>query len=179
MGQATQRSAKPHIFINGLEDFKMTLPRLAVLEKSLFDKNKKLIEKIDMHFKTVAQSNGQPLNDKRNGRATLNKWERQNDAIRATMKEIEKTKAAIDKERIKIAAVENQALPDCIKSLINDGTLNQWRKYPNRFFVVGIDSARIIYDEKGNKITCSHLSQLKPYEHAMFRDVFIALKKAL
>jgi hypothetical protein len=153
--------------------------RLEILKKSLVKKNDMLSAKFDIHFQTVAEANGQPLNDKRNGRATLNKWERQNDSIRAAQDSIEITKIAIEKENSKIAAVAAQLVPNCIKSLIDNGTLNQWRKRPNRFFVAGVDKARIIYDDKTNKITCSHISGLAPDQFAKFRDVFNSLKKEL
>ena len=51
--------------------------RMQILEQSLEKKNAKLNAKFDEHFSTVALANGQPLNDKRNGAATLAKWERQ------------------------------------------------------------------------------------------------------
>jgi hypothetical protein len=153
--------------------------RLDILKQSLVKKNEIVSAKIDAHFQTVAESNGQPLNDKRNGRSTLNKWERQNDSIRSSISEVKKTEIAIEKELNKIAAVEAQALPDCIKSLIADGTLKQWRKYPNRFFVAGVDKARIVYDDKLNTVAYSYLSGCAADQYPIFRDVFNSLKKNL
>ena len=60
--------------------------RLEILKQSLAKKEQQLNAKIDQHFATVKQANGQPLNDKRNGQATLNKWQRQNEAIRTIQK---------------------------------------------------------------------------------------------
>ena len=66
--------------------------KLEILKQSLEKKEQQLNSKFDQHFATVKQANGQPLNDKRNGQATLNKWERQNEGIRTMQKSIEATK---------------------------------------------------------------------------------------
>ena len=76
-----------------------------ILKNSLVKKEKALDEKFDNHFATVRQANGQPLNDKRNGQATLNKWERQSDSIRTQKASIEKTKRAIEIEEGKVIGV--------------------------------------------------------------------------
>ena len=60
--------------------------KLEILKQSLAKKEEQLNAKFDQHFATVKQANGQPLNDKRNGQATLNKWERQNEGIRTMQK---------------------------------------------------------------------------------------------
>lgn len=127
-----------------------TSKRLNVLIESLSKKEGELDEKIAEHFRTVKQANGQPLNDKRNGRATLAKWEKQNDAIRKTQEGIEKTKRAIEAEQAKIKAVENaqSVTPSVILDLVTSGVLTQWRKHPNTFFVVGVDKARIVWDNQ-------------------------------
>lgn len=90
------------------------------------------------------------MNDKRNGRSTLDKWDRQNDSLRRLQAEIEKTKNAIERERGKIFSVEatKETLPAEILTMVESGTLIQWRKYPNIFFVPGVDKARIIWDER-------------------------------
>ena len=54
--------------------------RLEVLKASLVKKEAELDRRMQAHFDTVKQANGQPLNDKRNGQATLNKWDKQNNA---------------------------------------------------------------------------------------------------
>ena len=51
--------------------------RLDILKNSLAKKEKEFDAKLQNHFDTVKLANGQPLNDKRNGRATINLWERQ------------------------------------------------------------------------------------------------------
>ena len=71
--------------------------KLEILKQSLAKKEQELQRRFDVHFATVKQANGQPLNDKRNGQATLNKWEKQNNAIRNLKDSIEKTKSAIPK----------------------------------------------------------------------------------
>lgn len=49
------------------------MSRLEILQNSLAKKNAVVDAKISNHFATVAQANGQPLNDKRNGAATFKK----------------------------------------------------------------------------------------------------------
>jgi len=124
--------------------------KLEVLKNSLIKKEQILNEKFDNHFATVKQANGQPLNDKRNGRATLNKWERQNWSIRNQKESIEKTKRAIEIEEGKIMDVEqtNTFIPSEILELVEKGQLNQWRKHPTTFFVPDVDKARIVWDNK-------------------------------
>ena len=129
--------------------------RLEILKNSLAKKEQQLNAKFDEHFATVKQANGQPLNDKRNGQATLNKWERQNECIRTLQKSIEATKQAIEKEESKIKGVEhvNTFIPAEILKLVESGDLIQWRKHPHTFFVPGVDKARIVWDEK-RKLVC-------------------------
>lgn len=140
------------------------MSRIEILRKSLEKKETILSQRFDNHFADVARANGQPLNDKRNGRATLNRWDKQSDAIRNAQKEIEKTKNAIEREENKIAHVErvNETLPEYLFKLCADGVLNQWRKHPNTFFVPGVDKVRYYYDEKDGKLYIKYLSQCDP-----------------
>ena len=142
------------------------MTRLDVLKNSLKKKEQQLDEKISDHFETVRQANGQPLNDKRNGQATLNKWERQNDSIRKQAESIEKTKRAIEIEEGKIAGAEraNTSMPPEILALVESGELKQWRKYPNTFFIPGVDKARIIWDSKQKTIAHKYLSSITEQE---------------
>jgi len=128
--------------------------RLEILEASLIKKEASLNAKFETHFDSVRQANGQPLNDKRNGQATLNKWERQNEAIRNQKKSIEKTKNAIEREKNKISGVEyaKETFPACILEMLESGQLIQWRKHPNTFFVKNVDKARICWDDKNKLI---------------------------
>lgn len=136
--------------------------RLEILQQSLEKKQKAIDEKFDRHFADVRQANGQPLNDKRNGRATLNRWEKQSDSIRNAEKELEKTRAALEREQYKVSGVEhiNKMLPKQILDLVNSGVLNQWRKHPNMFFVNGVDKARIIWDLKKKELTYKYLGAI-------------------
>jgi hypothetical protein len=124
--------------------------KLEILIASLEKKEAMFNQKLDDNIATVKQANGQPLNDKRNGRATLNKWESQNNSLKSLQLEIEKTKRAIENETAKIKNVEHtqNILPSQIIDLISEGTLIQWRKYPNMFFVEGVEIARIIWNAK-------------------------------
>lgn len=126
-------------------------PRLEILKKSLKKKEEELSRRLDAHFEDVKKANGQPLNDKRNGQSTLNRWEKQNNAIRSIKESIEKTKNAIEKEQWKINGVNYQNenfIPKEILDLVEKGELIQWRKHPTHFFVPGVDKARIWWDEK-------------------------------
>ena len=140
--------------------------KLEILKNSLAKKEQELQRRFDVHFATVKQANGQPLNDKRNGQATLNKWERQNDAIRTAKESIEKTKRAIEFEEGKIKGVEhvNTFIPKEILELVESGILIQWRKHPHTFFVVGVDKARIVWIEKTKQVAHKFVSEIKEQE---------------
>ncbi len=125
--------------------------RLEILQRSLERKTEAMDAKIGAHFDSVRSANGQPLNDKRNGRTTLAQWDRQNEAIRTIADGIEKTKAAIEREQAAIGRVESAAefLPQPIKREVAAGLLTQWRKHPRAFFVAGVDKARIVLLDDG------------------------------
>ena len=127
--------------------------RLKILKASLAKKEARFDERLQEHFDTVARANGQPLNDKRNGRATLNKWDKQSDALRALKEGIQRTKDAIDREEVKIANASMVALPPYIQRAIDDGLITQWRKFPRFFFVNGVSGGRIVLDEKTGGIS--------------------------
>ncbi len=151
--------------------------RLEILQSSLAKKEKAFNERLQNHFDTVKQANGQPLNDKRNGRATLNKWDRQSDALRNLESSIQRTKDAIEREEMKIALVESVDIPDFMLQAINDGRITQWRKHPRFFFVTGVKHGRIVLDEKTGMIAHRYLSKVSKDEYPIFRDVFNSLKK--
>jgi hypothetical protein len=157
--------------------------RLKILQASLQKKQSKFDDRIQAHWDDVKGANGQPLNDKGSkGRATLNRWEKQNDSLRNIDKEIEKTKQAIEREEDKIAACDSviETLPDCILSMVKDGTLNQWRKHPHVFFVNGASKARIFWDKETKTIAHKYVSQLTDKtEYAIFRDTYNLLRRQL
>ncbi|TXD47347.1 hypothetical protein [Polaribacter sp. IC073] len=144
----------------------MKTKRLEILENSLIKKSTAFDEKLQNHFKTVKQANGQPLNDKRNGQATLNKWEKQNDSLRTLQESIEKTKNAIENEKGKILDVESEKeyFPTVILEMIESGVLIQWRKHPNTLFVNGVDKARIHYDKKKEIVSHKYIKQVTDKE---------------
>ena len=86
--------------------------RLEILHQSLAKKQAAFDKRLQNHFDDVLSANGQPLNDKRNGQATLNRWERQNDGLRTADKEIEKTQRAIEREQAAIDRVNNADIPN-------------------------------------------------------------------
>ena len=136
--------------------------RAQILQNSLAKKEARRDEMIERHFADVRSANGQPLNDKRCGPATMRRWERQNDAIRAQNAEIEKTQNALEREQYKIARVEveNETLPQAILDLVEGGVIHQWRKYPNRFFVPGVQKGRLIWNHKKNALQFSYFAQI-------------------
>ena len=154
--------------------------RLEILENSLVKKENELQRRFDNHFEDVKRANGQPMNDKRNGQATFNRWDKQNEAIRNQKASIEKTKNAIEKEKFKIANVEAQSVPSELQQLIDKGKITQWRKFPNRFFVVGVEKARLVWDEKSKVVAHQYLSAIPNQEqYSIFRDIFNHLNQTL
>ncbi len=156
--------------------------RLEILKKSLAKKEQELQRRLDEHFATVKQANGQPLNDKRNGSATLKKWEKQNDGIRNVQTSIEKTKQAIEIEGNKVLEVElsKKYIPKEILQLVESGELIQWRKYPHTFFVHGVDKARIVWIEKTKQVAHKFLNEIPTIDQRKkFAQVFNLLAKQL
>lgn len=151
--------------------------RLEILKASLAKKEARFDVKIQEHFDTVAMANGQPLNDKRNGRATLNKWDKQSDALRTLQDSIQRTKDAIEREETKIANASLVATPAYIQQAIDEGLITQWRKFPRFFFVNGVSGGRIVLDEKSGAIAHRYLSKVSKEEYPIFRDVFNKLNK--
>lgn len=158
------------------------MSRLEILENSLLKKKQLFDEKLSEHFKTVSKANGQPLNDKRCGASTMRKWDMQNNSLRTLDESIKKTENAIEIEKSKIRGVEltNEEIPNEILDLVKDGTLTQWRKYPNRFFVNGVDKARIIWDLKKKVLKYQYLNQVSDKrQFEKFRDTYNSLNRLL
>jgi hypothetical protein len=156
--------------------------RLEILKNSLSKKQKRFDDAFENHFDDVKSANGQPLNDKRNGTATLNRWERQNNSLRRLKQEIEKTEQAIDREESKQAWVNiiTDELPACIIDRLHNGSLIQWKKHPHIFFVPGVDKARIVYDTDKKIISYNYLSSITCKEqYNKFADAFNTLKKEI
>lgn len=151
--------------------------RLEILRSSLAKKEARFNERLQNHFDTVKQANGQPLNDKRNGRATLNKWDKQSDALRTLESGIQRTKAAIEREEMKVASASSVSIPAFMQKAIADGLITQWRKFPRFFFVTGVKHGRIVLDEKTGLIAHRYLSKVSKEEYPLFRDAFNSLNK--
>lgn len=137
---------------------------------------------VSAHFADVKQANGQPLNDKRCGRTTLSRWERQDRAIANQQKEIEKTKRAIEREESKANDIKHvtEMLPTEIVELIKDGTLRQWGKHPNILFVDGVEKARLIYDFKKKQIMHKYTRLIQDNEqYKNFAQIFNSLSKQI
>lgn len=154
--------------------------RLEILEASLAKKEAELQRRFDNHFGTWKQTNGQPMNDKRGGGAFFRKIDKQNDAIRNMQASIQKTKDAIDREKGKIKYTNSVKIPKQLKALVDSKQLNQWRKHPNRFFVPGVEKARMVWDEKTKKLSHQFVKSIPNQEQfAKFRDMYNSLHKEL
>ena len=153
--------------------------RLDVLKQSLTKKKALFDSRLEGHFASVKQANGQPLNDKRNGQATLDRWNRQNEALKNIQAGIETTKQAIEREESKIAAVDAVAIPEAIRKMLDAGELLQWRKHPNRFFVPGVDRARIVWDDEKKVVAHQYLREVPADQYPKFRDTFNQLRRAI
>jgi broad specificity phosphatase PhoE len=156
--------------------------RLDILRSSLQKKEVAFNEKLEQHIQSVKQANGQPLNDKRNGQATLNAWERQNQSLRNLNNGIEKTKTAIENESylIEWKLQQREKLPVAIVDLMDAGELTQWLKHPSTFFVTGVEKARIIWDEKKKEVSHKFTNAITDKDQwKKFARTFNNLKAAL
>ncbi|HDH2537478.1 TPA: hypothetical protein PIY03_000898 [Salmonella enterica subsp. enterica serovar Oranienburg] len=151
--------------------------RLEILKASLAKKEALFNDRLQQHFDTVKEANGQPLNDKRNGRATLNKWEKQSEGLRNIESSIQRTKDAIEREEMKIALTEQVSIPSYMQEAIDAGLITQWRKHPRFFFVTGVKHGRIVMDEETGMIAHRYLSKVSKEEYPTFRDVFNKLNQ--
>ena len=158
------------------------MSRLDILKSSLLKKEEKFNAMVSAHFADVKQANGQPLNDKRCGHATINRWDRQDKSIANQQKEIEKTKRAIEREESKANGIKHvtEMLPTESVELIKDGILRQWGKYPNIFFVDGVEKARLIYDFKKKQIMHKYTRLIQDKEqYKKFAQIFNSLSKQI
>jgi hypothetical protein len=155
--------------------------RLEVLKASLQKKQDRLAALFKVHFEAVKQANGQPLNDKRNGQATMSKWERQSEAIRNAQTDLAKTALAIEREEGKLCRIETakETLPRPILDALEAGEIVQWVKHPHTFFVPGVDKARIVWMPKKSAVAHKFYSEAAPEQKKRFEDVYNNLFKML
>lgn len=151
--------------------------RLEILKASLAKKQTLFDQRLQEHFDTVKEANGQPLNDKRNGRATLNKWEKQSEGLRNIESSIHRTKDAIEREEMRIALAESVSIPVYMQEAIDEGLITQWRKHPRFFFVTGVKHGRIVLNEETGTIGYRYLNKISKEEYPTFRDVFNKLNQ--
>lgn len=146
--------------------------RLNILKNSLIKKQAQFDSKFKSHMDDVKTANGQPLNDKRDGRKTIARWDKQNESLRNLDASIKKTEEAIDKEESKLAYVSLFKVPDCLAGFLADGKITQWKKHPNFYFVNGVEKARIHVLDNG-KISHRYVNEIPNQEqYAIFRDLF-------
>lgn len=159
------------------------MSRLDILKASLEKKQAKFNRKLNEHFADVKRTNGQPLNDKRNGYSTMKRWDKQNDALFNMQKEIERTQIAVEREESRIRCIidrNKNSMPEEIQELIDNGTLKQWGKYPHIMFVEGVDKARMIWDSKKRMIMHKFVSSITDTEQRKkFARIYNSLNTAI
>lgn len=156
--------------------------RLKILEGSLEKKRSLFDDKLKAHFADVKRANGGPVNDKRNGQATFRRWDRQNETLRNIQESIKRTEASIEYEKGKILEVQEvkKKLPGAILSRVDTGVLQQWRKYPNTFFIDGVDKARICWNSKKNQISHKYSSSITDKDQwQLFARTFNSIKSEI
>lgn len=128
------------------------MKRLDILKNSLEKKQASFNEKLSIHMDDVKGAMGEPMAGHRGGEKVLRRWDKQHKSLKTLDESIDRTKRAIEREESKSAGVERskETVPKIFFDLVEQGVLNQWRKHPNIFFVVGVDKARIGWDEKKN-----------------------------
>ena len=153
--------------------------RLDVLQKSLLKKNERLDELFNSHFASVKSANGQPLNDKRNGQATLNKWEKQDEMIRNQKESIHKTLRAIEIEESIIKRVDDFEIPTYLTAYIESGEITQWHKHPRMFFVKGGGKARIVLLKDGAGVGYRGLDKSSSEERTVFAKTYNKIQEII
>jgi hypothetical protein len=145
-------------------------------------KEDELNRRFDNQFEHQRKTNGQPMNDKRNGRAWFNKKDKLDQAIGKQMEEIEKSKAYIKRLEERVAFLEKweKELPAPLLEATLAGRLNQWKRHPRMFFVEGVEKARIVWNSDTKTIGATYVKQIPSKEqYAIFRDTFNGLRKEL
>lgn len=156
--------------------------RIYILKESLRKKENNFFGKLDELYKDVKRTNGQPLNDKKGGDKTFKRWGKYNSQLEKIENEIERTKEAIEREESKNKLVEKEKnnFPNPILTLINEGVLKQWRKYPHILFVEGVEKGRIIWDKDKKLVFHKFFSQIKDVEgKRKFMQIYNYLNKKI
>lgn len=123
--------------------------RLEILNNSLTKKQKIFNDLFIAHTEEVKKAQGEPLRGHRRGNKILKTWEKTAQRLTIKLKEIKKTQRAIDREKYKGKKKEKALMKHQphIKKMIEDGILSVWRKHERIAFVVGVDRARIYFEE--------------------------------
>ena len=156
-----------------------TTKRLEILTNSLAKKQAKLDARIAAQYARQAATNGQPLNDKRNGQSTINALEKGECSIFNQFDEIRKTEAAIKREAGKIEHCQNwmNEMPQIIKDMVASGEIIQWRKHPQYFFVKGVDKGR--FSVQDGRVFGRHLSEITADQYPLFQAATSKILRAL
>ena len=156
-----------------------TTKRLEILNNSLAKKQAKLDARIAAQYARQAETNGQPLNDKRNGQSTMNALANGERAIFGQFDEIRKTEAAIKREADKIEHCKNwmDEMPQIIKDMAASGEIVQWRKHPQYFFVNGVDKGRFSFQD--GRVFGRYLSDIPADQYPLFQAATSKILRAL
>lgn len=156
--------------------------RLDILKNSLEKKQKAFDDKLSIHMEDVKGAQGEPMAGHRGGNKVLNRWEKQNKTLHSLNEGIEKTKRAIEIEESKIERVENSKdfVPEIFFKLVYEGFLTQWRKHPSVFFVVGVDKARIGWDNKKKTAYHKYYRMIEDEtQKKLFKDAWVIIYNKL
>ena len=78
----------------------------------------------------------------------------------------------IVKSQDNIERVSNADIPEFLKPMIESGEITQWREFPNRVFVNGVDKARIIWHTDEQEFGYAYLNELPREQFEKFRDTY-------
>lgn len=123
--------------------------RLEILNNSLTKKEKIFNDLFITYTEEVKKAQGEPLRGHGRGNQILKRWDKTARRITLKLKDIEKTQRAIDREAY-LSRNKEKALmkhQPHIKKMIEQGVLNVWRKHERVVFVVGVEKARIYFEE--------------------------------
>ena len=95
------------------------------------------------------------------------RWEEQSNTIRNAQNDVE---------------YANGKLPQYVLDMVAAGEITQWRKYPNTFFVPGVNKGRVVVDLDTGAIGVRYMHAIPKDQYPKFRDTvnkMLAKRRAL
>lgn len=129
---------------------------LEKMKNKLAKMEEKKSSMINAHFAEIVPHGGTPfVLDNSKGRASKNRFDKSNDAIRNLSKQIEEQKEKISRMENKIAYrttqtkqskkfIEKNEISPILFKLQEDGKVKQWARNPQLFFVVGLEKVALM-----------------------------------